>query len=1583
MAKIWEPTETLRPVTGKVATICLQRPRDGEHWQQFQLELGPWFPALKWLIKEFRLHIGYETPDEEAGVRFWLEQIAKRRKSRDLSVTDPDSWLWPTADEPVMKATKSEVQQARSWRLQDLERSITHFFDLRRRLCPKTPILVPLNELRLHSVQTQFSSTPEQIRLHLKEAKKASPTRSPKSVRGSRSRVRAKALSREVRERLYPRSSSMRKHTLLPDDMFVSRLIDIAILCDGDPQRASIDLLGRSDSFSQSRWCEGLRPLEELKLVDFWQQLKDKESLGLGSPPGRVFNAIQERLSGRSLAERVSDAFMKKFGYETLDIKVLFNFWLTMPLAVRSTCHVRGHPDRQVLESLEEFLRQRKEGKQKAPEMKSSRPRSARKDPWRPAGESFEATDTLPPPPTTPRGHRKDLEQLSKPKGSREALDFLRALAKRFSKDLVLRRMLKQCMAGKTSERKGYSADAGDYDLLLETQVLKQACPDKTPRAAEGLTEGRLKLRDPPGQNEGSFKLWLNADSERAGRFVNLLQTAGQVSKQMEKLMWRRARECYKRGARLCSTGPIIPARSRKEHDIPAFYLVEDTFAQICRKFGAHEAYVRFGPSYLSSTSHANTDVAFLMDKSFHAMELGGAIIDCPTQHAQCKASSNEQDAFKALEVQNGWHPKITLEEFHDGGSWWEIDFGRLHSCGGVRLQWILPQLKEVKYETRFVLRSDLRLEGGLGFPIKVADVAHGGPAFMAGVQPGDVLQLDAGGDGDIKFLEQPPMAALALLQEEAVQQPLRFFFKAQQVEPITGPQKQKLKVGVMACKAGEKLEQVQEQEITVSDKPCVVPAFFVARQVRLYFDKGTAWPQMGGKALSLSVGVLKVWRLAPPLFRQRFLEIFRKLERKGKQAGQLPPVPRFWSTAVHGQSFNMVINMDLVRRLRKSHDFKGDEQGALLKMAVKDKKEFHVLHTDETIALRHRIFAKDEDVRECTFHPQTAANVPRHVLAERDRISDRMDPERITSIDDFVKEIGENYEGPKYARYRHVRRHHMLSQAKAQYVKGALNDALTKLKSSFGVQQILDRFRCHHKGCGQKLDTDQKIQKCDRCSGFYCSKHKGKAVHNCEVMKEIIKSKAKKEQEEVGEGDKSRPPEENFDNKVEFGLLLEARDLAENIISALSKKEKEKHDLEHLGQSLASFGAVRILERPFRKQMCQSALERRRSSSEVGKAKTRTPRLGVRSDVKCHCPKAHSPSELRFPAAESVSRRVAWVKEAINEAAKKSDVRPNSAAERSKRRKEEEERKKAPPPPPVPEQGGIPRRRSKPRVAVKLEKRLKEKEADLQHAFGLCCEARVKLEESLVADADALIVQAKHLAEESLKEAIAAAPKQGEDGESKAAFRDCEKQELRQMRVSLQQEAQETVELCTMLEEEVQMLRKQWVSPPAPPSALTRLPSPPPRPPPWSPPQSPAPPGSVSRPCVGKALEDDAALMRLLLNACGGPPTPITGDPRKREMCLEFLEAGVCSQEPNCPFAHNPDELYGYEPRWSPGQFNSAQHVEEIDQMRLQAEQRRQQERLARQAACAVVSDRSAAAADDLSLRGLVDSSSPAPKRW
>ena len=82
---------------------------------------------------------------------------------------------------------------------------------------------------------------------------------------------------------------------------------------------------------------------------------------------------------------------------------------------------------------------------------------------------------------------------------------------------------------------------------------------------------------------------------------------------------------------------------------------------------------------------------------------------------------------------------------------------------------------------------------------------------------------------------------------------------------------------------------------------------------------------------------------------------------------------------------------------------------------------------------------------------------------------------------------------------------------------------------------------------------------------------------------------------------------------------------------------------------------------------------------------------------------------------------------EAFQAATARGDVRPNSAAERSKLRKAEEERRKAPPPPPQEAKT----KRQKLRPAVKREKELEEKAMDLKHAFGLCCEAQVKLEET------------------------------------------------------------------------------------------------------------------------------------------------------------------------------------------------------------------------------------------------------------
>lgn len=49
-----------------------------------------------------------------------------------------------------------------------------------------------------------------------------------------------------------------------------------------------------------------------------------------------------------------------------------------------------------------------------------------------------------------------------------------KALAKRFKKDPVMRRMLRQCVEGEgAGQRPG-------ADMLLESRVLKDACPDKS-----------------------------------------------------------------------------------------------------------------------------------------------------------------------------------------------------------------------------------------------------------------------------------------------------------------------------------------------------------------------------------------------------------------------------------------------------------------------------------------------------------------------------------------------------------------------------------------------------------------------------------------------------------------------------------------------------------------------------------------------------------------------------------------------------------------------------------------------------------------------------------------------------------------------------------------------------------------------------------------------------------------------------------------------------------------------------------------------------------------------------------------------
>jgi len=207
----------------------------------------------------------------------------------------------------------------------------------------------------------------------------------------------------------------------------------------------------------------------------------------------------------------------------------------------------------------------------------------------------------------------------------------------------------------------------------------------------------------------------------------------------------------------------------------------------------------------------------------------------------------------------------------------------------------------------------------------------------------------------------------------------------------------------------------------------------------------------------------------------------------------------------------------------------------------MRDKKEFNVLRSDETRALRERIFAKEDDIRECTFHPRTAINVAPHVQKERDRISDRMDASKLTGIKEFVQEL-------EKTSYRTNYRKRMLSLAKKDYVDGSFGAAMAKLESNFGVQQILDRFKCHHPGCGKLLPQTGELSPPCACAGFYCTTHKPRSVHNCDEMKKILGARAKQQKEkdiEMRERGETVPSEEQFDNKVELGMIIDVYALA------------------------------------------------------------------------------------------------------------------------------------------------------------------------------------------------------------------------------------------------------------------------------------------------------------------------------------------------------------------------------------------------------------------------------------------------------
>merc|ERR1719382_2325671 len=113
------------------------------------------------------------------------------------------------------------------------------------------------------------------------------------------------------------------------------------------------------------------------------------------------------------------------------------------------------------------------------------------------------------------------------------------------------------------------------------------------------------------------------------------------------------------------------------------------------------------------------------------------------------------------------------------------------------------------------------------------------------------------------------------------------------------------------------------------------------------------------------------------------------------------------------------------------------------------------------------------------------------------------------------------------------------------------------------------------------------------------------------------------------------------------MGLLLDVYSLATQLMQAKRAKQQQFNSLEHLGQNLARYGALRALERPFKRQMCAPQLQKRRAWTKDGGSKTPMWSAPLCFKENCGCEKAHHPSELRFPAGESVKRRAEWLENA------------------------------------------------------------------------------------------------------------------------------------------------------------------------------------------------------------------------------------------------------------------------------------------------------------------------------------------------
>lgn len=1603
------------------------------HQRKFKLELGGAFEAVIWLIKEFRLHVGYETPDEEAGIRFWIDTFESRgrRDPRNperqrAAVRHPFEGEWPTWKWPGKPATPDEVSQACCWRRDEVEALVTRLFKVRRRTCPQTPILVPLHHLehfggrsaarqRIAALHQFAPSTRGMQRLVVRpvdekrralSATKTAP--SPAAARG-----KAVAMAQETKDRLYPVHVGAR----LTEEQFASRVIDLAIEFEGDAKRATRDglqFLARGvcasppgpATASSRRWQEGMSDLADVAprgLAEFWSELGDKAALGLMILRERAEVALSERIRGTFFAERVMTLFRTRFKYECADGAILYRFWLRMPKAVRSAHHIRGLAERLAYELLRLGARLRAKliddgavTQRAGGAGGAATPRAGGRPAWRPNGEA-RASDSkdlaqlkvahAAVVPYAPKS--RSLEELARPKERLGASAFLQVLAKQFPHDNALRRMLQQSLDGGRSWLQGSGApDAEAFDVLHES--LERAVQNK-------IVPIKIAPKGPSEPDECDLHLCKWTDKERAKMATDAIKAIQDTTKKIDGSIRSMARRYLEQGARIGRLGVYAShgKGGKWSAQVSGLFLTDDLFAWLCQKHTAREMFTRFGNAdYMPLQKKAVPGASSSAQGLYVALGSGGPTTDCSTRRANCTATSSSPgcEANKAVDGQEdtGWRPEHA-EKGLEKEVKWTADLGRLHSCVGVVLTWVLPWRKEVKYPSHRGIVDDIRLSGGIGSPIVVAWVRQSGLAEACGVKCGDVLRLGVGGSGDEDLEQLDPMEAL----HQFAVDPFRDYQEATLVFSDAAPRAtwpssaplQKIRVNLWVAKEASKrpltsraaagpasrseelepprfveVENVKKDVQISTEAPSEVLAMFVARWVRLDFSG--PWPKApNGRPLELSIRVVKAWRLAPAAFRRRLVDTLERertrqalvaAEKAGKDGCRsaeekhlaIAYAGKFWARSDKPKSYNLKISNNVKDRLFRGHDFEDFDADLVehyddaisMRRPIPGRPllpEFHLEIGKEARAWRPRIYALEDDARECTFHPRTAGNVPRHIMKARERIG-RV--EENTDIRTFVDGLGSDFKSLKYHKYAMVKRRSGLQKARRKYHEGLYMEALKKLSEEFGVEQILRRFRCFHKGCNSLLDQYTDI--C-ACSGYYCPVHTDQGIHDCKAMKKSIADAAqasKNKAKELMAENITPPKEEDFSNKADLGIIVEVLHLVEAIHQARDSKRRMRHSLETLDQSMAQFGAVRLGERPFRTRMCSTALpSARRSWSKDGGAKVPTiGKLPLRDcqlhpQTECQCSDAHHPSELRFPAGESAARRASWVKEGVAKWHQRSDVLIGSAAERIKiKAKQAEEAKDGKPAPKKRAQrphsaATAGRTSSEPRGAAALRRSLGVGERDLAHAAGAIAQAHIFLQDGHVDAARQSAAEIRGVACRHVRATSAAAAAAMEDagghkhggrgahqhrhgggrapspsrrlelrsqiralaGEATTptAFeppragrplRECERQELTAQGSELGAQARKLMEQCTYVEAMAHRMEQQ------------------------------------------QALEDAALFAPPSpMRASRGQESEVAESPRGRpgerlQMCIDFLDKGMCAQGEACRFAHAVVELSG-----------------------------------------------------------------------